>query len=699
MTKEEFRIDFIEEIVYESLELSKHTDEVFVETISEMIVNLYGYTSQLNEVFIPSYNGNKKFKSMKLDAAYLDVPANCLNLMIVDFDIKEEKTIANADLKSIVQKMTGFFENVMDGFFSNNSEEALEKVQLANEIKKGSEHIGKLNLFYATTNSLSQRVKDLNQDPIFINERKYDVVLRVIDINEIYDSRKNPIEKEDIDIDVFEFQKNAIPCIKAEIETDDYQSYLAIIPGQFLAEIYKKYSSRLLEDNVRSFLSVRGGVNKGIRGTILNAKHNFFTYNNGISATAKEVILEKVNDQLCINGFNGLQIINGGQTTASLASALIKDKADLSGIFVQMKLTVLKNYNEDFVRDISKYANSQNKVTNADLNSNHPFYKRIEDFSTGAQQIKAPIKLGETERTIWFFERARGQYDQMKMKLSTHQRKIFERINPKSQKIVKTDIAKYSNSANMLPYYVSWGAEVNSTKFFETINNDWNKYPEKFNESYFKDLVSKAIIFKAIEKVISESEWYKENRAYRAQLVPYTFSKFVLELKKIGLSPNYSMIWNLQSIPNEYLVEFKSCSYLAFKHINDSNRSILNIAEYCKREVCWTEFKKVEFIFCKESIDISLSENDVKAKEISDKKQTKFNDGIKGELDIFNMGFVKLSKILKKAQLQDSINKIDENYLLKAMEYCKFIKVKQLTSNDVKNIQRILNELRGFGIE
>ncbi|MFI3211362.1 MAG: hypothetical protein R3Y64_09995, partial [Peptostreptococcaceae bacterium] len=117
MTKEEFRIDFIEEIVYESLELSKHTDEVFVETISEMIVNLYGYTSQLNEVFIPSYNGNKKFKSMKLDAAYLDVPANCLNLMIVDFDIKEEKTIANADLKSIVQKMTGFFENVMDGFF------------------------------------------------------------------------------------------------------------------------------------------------------------------------------------------------------------------------------------------------------------------------------------------------------------------------------------------------------------------------------------------------------------------------------------------------------------------------------------------------------------------------------------------------------------------------------------------------------
>lgn len=143
---------------------------------------------------------------------------------------------------------------------------------------------------------------------------------------------------------------------------------MAIVPGQFLADIYKKHNASLLEANVRSFLKFNGGVNKGIRGTILNEKSRFFTYNNGISTTAKSIELENNPVHgLMITSFTDLQIINGGQTTATLAATNIKNGADLSGIFVQMKLTVLKNDDPELIRNIATYANSQNKVKTADL--------------------------------------------------------------------------------------------------------------------------------------------------------------------------------------------------------------------------------------------------------------------------------------------------------------------------------------------
>lgn len=177
-----------------------------------------------------------------------------------------------------------------------------------------------------------------------------------------------------------------------------------------------------MEANVRSFLKFNGGVNKGIRGTILNEKSRFFTYNNGISTTAKSIELENNPVHgLMITSFTDLQIINGGQTTATLAATNIKNGADLSGIFVQMKLTVLKNDDPELIRNIATYANSQNKVKTADLNSSHPFYVRMEDFS---RKLYAPLESGQLVQQLWFFERARGQYEQPMMQMTKKQRMI-----------------------------------------------------------------------------------------------------------------------------------------------------------------------------------------------------------------------------------------------------------------------------------
>ena len=174
----------------------------------------------------------------------------------------------------------------------------------------------------------------------------------------IYNTKLPSFRKDPVEIDVRDYGLDGIQCIKAEIGSDGYSAYLAIVPGQFLSEIYKKYGPALLESNVRSFLNVRGAVNKGIRGTILNERNNFFTYNNGISTIASEIETSQIPGKgLCITKFTDFQIINGGQTTASLASASIKDNAPLDKIFVQMKLTILSEENPEFVSNISRYAN------------------------------------------------------------------------------------------------------------------------------------------------------------------------------------------------------------------------------------------------------------------------------------------------------------------------------------------------------
>ena len=157
-----------------------------------------------------------------------------------------------------------------------------------------------------------------------------------------------------------------------------------------LVDIYDKYGSRLLERNVRSFLSTKVAVNKNIRTTILQQPERFFAYNNGISATAMDVQLEHSDSGMFIISAKDFQIINGGQTTASLSSARynFKGRADLSPIFVQMKLTVInqtlkEEVATELIQNISRSSNSQNKVSDAD------FSRHIHSYSDGALFAKA----------------------------------------------------------------------------------------------------------------------------------------------------------------------------------------------------------------------------------------------------------------------------------------------------------------------
>ena len=378
---EEFRERFITEDINATAAASeRHEAEVFIEESIDILTNDYSLITEMTPCYHNFPNGNRAYKSMHIDAASLDIPSNVLNLLYADYNEGNITSITNESINHKSRLLINFFENVLKDFF-DDAEKSSEVYQLAAEIKKNVEYINKLHLFIVSTNKLSKVVKKIKLDEISFRGRVFKVIVDILDIENIYRSRLPSFKRDDIIINCSNYNVEGIPYIKANLGTNQYESYLAVVPGKFLSDIYKEYDSSLLESNVRSFLKFNGAVNKGIRSTILYEKDKFFTYNNGISTTAEDIKRGFSSDGTpLITSFKNLQIINGGQTTATLAATSIKNNADLSGIYVQMKLTVLKQENPELVRNIATYANSQNKVKTADLNSSHPFYVLIENY-------------------------------------------------------------------------------------------------------------------------------------------------------------------------------------------------------------------------------------------------------------------------------------------------------------------------------
>lgn len=696
-TIEDFREDLINDIQSDSLTNRDYPDEVFIEYCKSILIEDYSLLSDLNLTYYDyQYKPSApKFKKMHLDASYLETSLNTLNLLYCDYNNDKIKNINNEFINDKFNQLTNFFSNVLLGFFKSTAESE-PVTQLAFDIIKNLDEIKKLHLIIISTNEKSSRLTTISANEIEIAGRKYNVDITLLDISSIFETKKANFEKDKITIKTKDFGFKGIPCIKAEINSKQYDAYLAIVPGKFLSDIYLKYSARLLESNVRSFLNTKGKINKGILNTILNNKSCFFAYNNGISTTADDIELDYIDGKgAIITSFKNLQIINGGQTTASLANAVLKNNANLDGIYVQMKLSIIKDNDNssELVRSIAEYANTQNKVTNADLKSNHPFYVRIKEFS---DKIKASLQKNSTIQEAWFFERARGQYDQAKMRLLTKkEREKFEMHYPSKKRFTKTDLAKYINSYEMKPFDVSWGGDVNMVRFQEYIKNEWDKDNTKFNELYFQELIGKAIMFKTIETIISNEEWYINNKGYRAQLVTYTFSKLMYEIKSIGKFFNFKKTWDKQELQPEAVEDIKNISKLCFDVFNDPSRQYLNIGEYCKREICWTKVKEKQYNLTDLIKGILLDKEDKFAEEKSAKNEQKFNIEIANSVEIYNLGVKYWTDLLEKGNQLRVLNENEKNMIEIAIKYCKFI-YKELSSKQVKEIIQIKRKIEGI---
>src|SRR5699024_9575942 len=461
--------------------------------------------------------------------------------------------------------------------------------------------------------------------------------------------RSSKSQKEALDFDFIDIFGKGIPGLPAYVGTEQYESYLLVMPGDYLADLYEEYGARLLEQNVRTFLQARGNVNRGIRATILNEPEMFFAYNNGITATAKEVEAQKTDDGLIITRIKDLQIVNGGQTTASLFHTRRRDKADLSKVFVQMKLSVIEpELAEEIVPRISEYANTQNRVNAADFFSNHPFHIRMEEFS---RRLWAPAKQGAQRETQWFYERARGQYADRQSTMTPSEKKRFRSLSPTNQKFTKTDLAKFENVWDDHPMWVNRGAQRNFAEYAKRIGKEWEADSEKFSELYFKNAIARAIIFKSTEQIVSAAEWY--SGGYRANIVAYTIAMLseIVRLRKSDV--NLLKIWNAQEIPIELEHALESIAKYVHNDIMSPPTGISNISEWCKKKECWdrlkAQAKKISDLLSSGFERILESEENIKTNVKQARQTQRIDDGIKAQAKVVEIPgprWKKLSQLL-----------------------------------------------------
>ena len=420
-----------------------------------------------------------------------------IDLFITDFEQRDKlEKIGKTDIDLYFKRLLKFFTESLNSELYTKIDESNAAYRISEYIEDNKERIEEVNLFFFSERAVGEKVSGFNREELDDINIKY----HLWDINRFAKLKYSSKKKEPIEIDFVEKYNTPLDCLRASTSTNKMDSYLVVVPGTVLADLYNDYGARLLEQNVRSFLQAKGGVNKGIKSTIIDEPEYFFSYNNGITATAAQIETLQFGDAYKISKLVDLQIVNGGQTTASLARAKIKDKADLSKIFVQMKLSIINydNTDEGLIGRISQYANTQNKVNVSDLSANHPYHVKLEELS---RKIWAPPVPPSHRETQWFYERSRGQYNEQMLK----EGRLGKLKYPKNQLFNKTDLAKFMMTWDSdEPKWVNMGAQKNFVKFTDLINSLWKKttFLDTINELYFKKVVSRAIIFKTTEKLV-----------------------------------------------------------------------------------------------------------------------------------------------------------------------------------------------------
>lgn len=485
-------------------------------------------------------------------------------------------SVPNSEVNTHFRWLRRFFGAALGGAHKD-MEESSPVFGAAQQIHAAREDLTKARFFFLTDGV----TKAPNVEPFAV--AGIEVTHFIWDLEKLRRFITSRMRRETIKIDFEKDFGGGVPCLEAPGAGEEYRTFLTFFPGELLAALYGEYGPRLLEKNVRSFLQAKGKINKGIRKTLTDTSERFLAYNNGISATAENVAIGNRNGASLLRSARDFQIVNGGQTTASIYHALKRDRVDLSKVTVQVKLTVLSNPSDiaKFVPLISQYANSQNKVNAADFSANAPYHVTLEELS---RRIWAPSSSGTERQTHWYYERARGSYLDDKGREGTPARmRAFEGINPLRQKFTKTDLAKYENTWDQYPHLVSLGAEKNFIKFTSDLAD--RGYPT-VDEDYFQRLVAKAILFKTAEKLVGAQGY----GGFRAQIVTYTLAWLSHQTsQRIDLD----RIWKEQGIPETLRAAIVMVSKCAYDHIVNPPPNRKNPGEWCKREECWEQFRKI----------------------------------------------------------------------------------------------------------
>jgi hypothetical protein len=483
--------------------------------------------------------------------------------------------MGKVDITKNAKQATKFYRMCKSGYFEN-VEETDPGYIIAEYINDFDREIENIKVVLLTNK------ETVPETPESIKIDKVTVKFEVWDLERICQSLYQNKSHEDLVIRFQNKYNNPLKMIKVKQDTDVYDCYIGVISGQCLAEIYRDEGQRLIEKNVRSFLQATGKINQGIKKTLSDEPEMFMTYNNGISTTAKSIVIDEEKsdeDFVVIKEITDWQIVNGGQTTASIHNAL-QSGIDISQVNVQIKLTVIREQakTEEMVGFISKYANSQNKINMSDFSANDPYHIEMTRL---AEKIYVPSENGKSTLR-WYYERARGQYMvDVNRQPTPAAKKKFKEVSPKSMCISKTVAAKCMMAWMRYPNVVSKGLETNFIEFSAMIKN--GEVPEPSPESYIS-MISKIILFKECDKLVAKQNF----GGYKAQINYYVIA-LLAEFHSDMVDDNE--IWKNQTISAELSILLDELIMKVWNHFMNPEIVGVNITQWCKKEDCWKLLK------------------------------------------------------------------------------------------------------------
>lgn len=553
--------------------------DAFVAELAEALVNL-DVVQGLDPVHFRGVGERRS--NLGVDGYYINGEDDSIDILIASYDgslgVKAIPSLTQGGVDRLFSLARNFLRDALSGAFAPGREPSDPAVQLAIDIEQSSARLRRITV---------HAVSDLDYKKETIRSAEtlsgVPIEFRLWDISKLFEIASSLGGRDELTIVVGDY----LPCDglpSLSVKGAEFDTFLLTVPAKMLARLYEQHGNRLLESNVRSYLSARGKVNKGIRTTLESAPGRFLAYNNGITATATGVILR--DGMVC--EITDLQVVNGGQTTASLyyIQRDPRSSASLEDVAVQMKLVVVDpRLASELVPNISRFANSQNAVNEADFFSNSPFHVRLEQIS---KRLTTPSVSGVHVQSKWYYERARGQYQNDRAKLTRAQQKRFDLEYPKKQVITKTDAARYANSWGEKPHLVSRGAQKNFMAFAETAAALWDSKPDEVNEMYYRDLVSKAIIYRDIRAAVMKAPWYQQG--YLANIVTLTIARVAHEAAElVGTGERFSLeeIWKNQALPASLLGLSLQVAEGMLAVLVSERRTRQNVTEWAKDEASW----------------------------------------------------------------------------------------------------------------
>ena len=568
MNLAEFAVDFLESALITVEEEKISQEDVITNDILE-------YSIDSGEV-IAHELCHYKVRGIKINAWNYDEENEAIDLFVTIFKSEPRLTkVSDKDIQDVFNKAENFFWQAWEGKLSEKVDESETTVfDLVQIIEQSKEEVKNVRIFVLTNGQASADIipNAREQKGIYIDFQLWDIER----VHQQYLIRSG---KQKIEIDFQNDFNHKLQCLHMDKVSDNVDAYLAIIPGKILAQIYGRYRQGLLEKNVRTFLQFKAKVNQGIRDTIRNSPDMFFAYNNGISTTAEKVDIEFETGVPYITRIENWQVVNGGQTTASIFATSTEKEIDLSKVFVQMKISVVLKQEQmnEIIPKISRFANTQTTIKDSDFSSNSDYHIAIENYS---RQEWMPTKTGGKATNKWFYERARGQYLDEKSKRVGKEVKVFDREYPKRQKFTKTDLAKYEMSWWQRPFDVGKGAENNFKLFTKEILGQKNEITKK----YYQRLIAKAILFKEIDRIVAK----RNLGGYKANMVSYLLSWLSFKTNK---KLNLDNIWDNQGISEALNNMIEHMIKVVWDHINSPSKAGMNIGEWCKKMECWLTLK------------------------------------------------------------------------------------------------------------